>query len=118
MRKLSNTAENAFSTDDFWLQFGGLVWTIRAIHIKYNSKFLLNNHLTIIFPSMGSIMQFYTFQTILFSMPIFCIDKNVSYKKSCSECALSLNHSKLRRMNVAIKVFELMQRNLWANICV
>jgi hypothetical protein len=51
--KFSNTAENVFSTDDFWLQFGGLVWNIGALCIKYNSKFLLNNHLTIIFQVWG-----------------------------------------------------------------
>jgi hypothetical protein len=51
--KLSNNAENAFSTDDFWLQFGGLVWNIGALCIKNNSKFLLNNHLTIIFKVWG-----------------------------------------------------------------
>ncbi len=50
-------------------------------------------------------------------MLIFCNNNKGSYKNPYSKCAMSLNPLILRLQKVETKVFPLMERNVWANVC-
>ena len=50
-------------------------------------------------------------------MRIFCNNNKGSYKNPYSKCAKSLNPLILRQQKVETKVFPLMERNVWANVC-
>ena len=50
-------------------------------------------------------------------MHIFCNNNKGSYKNPDSKCAMSLNPLILRWQKVETKVFPLMERNVWANVC-
>ena len=50
-------------------------------------------------------------------MRIFCNNNKECYKNPYSKCAMSLNPFILRRQKVETKVFPLMERNVWANVC-
>ncbi len=50
-------------------------------------------------------------------MRIFCNNNKGSYKNPYSKCAMPLNPLILRRQKVETKVFPLMERTVWANVC-
>ena len=50
-------------------------------------------------------------------MRIFCSNNKGSYKNPYSKCAMSLNPLILRQQKFETKVFPLIGRNVWANVC-